>query len=276
MTHKIFTAILISLFSISNLTFAQNEEAERKKIMTMIKEFNEDAAQLPTKGSLQADKILSYVNANLFYQTTTINILNQVNRESANKELIAHILREMRQTDIISKRNLGAFEDFSIRGNVASFTYTVDYELYESDRLINKGHQNAYAIVRKDSDGNWKIESLNVFNADDKTYKSTCICEIYETKNLQNIIVETILPDGHEADIVEDKFSIDESVEPKTVRHGFRDFYWTADGSIFRRKIDGSQGEKIGNAKSRQELLLSLIKIEAYPDRCSTVVRKLK
>lgn len=268
---KIILSVLAVITSLN-----AHSQSDLEAIKTLIKNFNSDAGKLVSEGSGRADKIIAYASADFHYQVTTINILNQVTTRSMNKKEISFILHEMRQSNVTSKRTLGSLDDIQLRGNLAFAAFEIDYELFESERLINKGHQYVYMILQKNSESKWHISSLNVTNLDDETYKSMCICEIYENKGLSNIITETIVPDGSDAAVLEDKFSIDENVEPKNVRHGYKDYLWAANGAIFKRNLDGTQGDQIGNAGSRQELLLNLLKNEVYPDRCNSVIRKLK
>lgn len=268
---SIFLSVLAVIASLN-----VQSQTDLEAVKTLIKNFNSDAGKLVSEGSERADKLISYTSADFHYQASTINILNQVTFKSLNKKEISFVLHEMRQSNVTSKRTLGNLDDIHIRGNLAFASFEIDYELFESERLINKGHQWLYMILRKNSESEWKISTLNVTNLDDETYKSMCICEIYENKGLSNIITETIVPDGSDATVLEDKFSIDESVSPKNIRHGYKDYLWGANGAIYKRNIDGTEGEQIGNAESRQELLLSLLKKEIYPDRCINVIRKLK
>lgn len=271
MAKKILSLLTV-LFIVASPIFGQTEE---QKIEKMVRDLLKDVEQLQSKGSEMAERVASYTAPNFSYHVRTVNIMNHVIDDKINKEVLTALLQAMRSSNVMAKRKLTDIS-VNVRENMGLAVYEVDYELYESDRLINKGHQWAYMLLRKNSDGQWKVESLDVLNADDKTFKSTCICEIYENKGLQNILVETILPDGYEADIVNDKISIDESMDPRNVRLGFKDYYWHADGRIFKRMFDGSEGEQIGTAKSRPELILTLIQKEAYPDRCFSVIRKIK
>lgn len=272
---KMKTSMFLSVLTLV-LSLNVQAQSDLEAIKTLIKNFNSDAVKLVSEGSERADKIMAYASADFHYQITTINILNQVTSKSMNKKEISFVLHEMRQSNVTSKRILGNLDDIHIRGKLAFAAYEIDYELFESERLINKGHQYVYMILQKNSESTWHISSLSVTNLDDETYKSMCICEIYENKGLSNIITETIVPDGSDATVIEDKFSIDENVEPRNVRHGYKDYLWAANGAIYRRNLDGTQGDQIGKAGSRQELLLSLLKNEVYPDRCNSVIRKLK
>ena len=253
-----------------------NAQDDKEAIRKMIREFTQDVSSLTSEGGAMADKIMSYTSPKFTYENRTVNIMNLITTETMSKDKIAFLLNQMKRSQVSSKRTLGNLDAVFVRRNLALAKYEVDYELFEDDRMINRGHQWVTMLLSKNSTNEWKIETLNVLNADDITYKSTCICEIYETQGLKNIITETIVPDGHEVDYMEDKFSIEEGQNPRLVRHGFKDYYWDVNGSIFFRNPDGSQGRQVGTAKSRQELLLTLIQKEVYPDRCSNVIRKLK
>jgi hypothetical protein len=265
--------LAVSIAALPLSSYSQNDADD---IRGIIRELNKDLAQLITEGSSRADNIISYTSPHFVYNGKTVNVMNVVNRSNGNKKTVSFALHEMRSSNVRAKRTIVNLDQVYVRGNLALARYEVEYELYESDRMINKGIQYNELIFRKNGEGKWKIESISVLNVDEITYKSTCICEIYETKGLQNIITETIVPDGHEADILEDKFSIDEKTEPRLVRHGFRDYLWATSGAIFKRNPDGTQGAQIGTAKNRQDLLLTLLKKEVYPDRCNNVIRKLK
>lgn len=273
MLKKSIIVFVIAFAALPFTTFSQNDV---DKIKEIIKDLNKDLEQLKSEGSSRADKIMNYTSPQFIYQGKTINVMNVVTRNNANKKVLSFALHEMKSSNVKAKRTPGNLDQIYVRGKLALARYEVEYELFESDRMINKGIQYNEVIFRKNSDGVWKIESISILNVDEITFKSTCICEIYETKGLKSIITETIVPNGHEADILEDKFSVDESTTPRLVRHGFRDYYWDINGAIYKRNTDGSQGVQIGFAKSRQEMLLTLIKKEVYPDRCSNVIRKLK
>ena len=253
-----------------------NAQDDKEAIRKIIKEFTQDVSDLTTHGGVMVDKIMSYTSPKFIYENRTVNIMNLITTENMSKEKISFLIAQMKRSNVRSKRKLGNLDQVYVRRNMALAKYEVDYELFEDDRMINRGHQWVTMVLSKNVNNEWKIETLNVLNADDITYKSTCVCEIYETKGLQNIITETIVPDGHEVDYMEDKFSIDESQNPRLLHHGFKEYYWDMSGAIYFRNPDGTQGRQVGNAKSRQELLLTLIQKEVYPDRCSNVIRKLK
>jgi hypothetical protein len=272
MNSKIKLLLIACLFPLFS-AYAQSEE---EKIKTIIQNFNSDISKLLEKGGAQADQLLGYVNTNFRYERHVVNIFNNYTMEVLDYKTIVFALNEMRSSNVTNKRTNNKIENINIVNNLAFARYSTDYELYESDRLINKGSQYVDLILRKSPTGQWKIESMVITNIDDITYKSTCICEIYETQGQKNIISQTILPDGSEADMVEDKFYIDESMDPRQVRYGFKDYLWASGGAIYKRKMDGSNGEQVGTANSRQELILALLKKEIYPDRCDNVIRKLK
>lgn len=267
--------VLIILFG-AMLNFHSKAQNEEEKIKSIITNFNSDVAKLFDKGGAEAEKLLSYVNSNFKYQRHVINIFNNYKVEVMDYKTTVFVLNEMRSSNVANKRVVKSIDNIKVSNNLAYASYVTDYELYESDRMINKGTQYVDLIFRKTPTGEWKIESMIITNVDDITYKSTCICEIYETQGMKNILSQTILPDGSEAQLVEDKFIIDESMEPRQVRFGFKDYLWNSGGAIFRRNIDGSTGEQVGTAASRQELILTLLKKEIYPDRCDNVIRKLK
>jgi len=269
-------SLIVLAVSIAALPLSSYSQSDADRIRGIIKDLNKDVEKLVSEGSSRADKIIGYTSPHFIYQNRTINVMNVVNRNNANKKVLSFALHEMRSSDVKAKRTVGSLDQIFVRENLAIARFEVEYELFESERMINKGIQYTEMIFRKNSEETWKIESISSLNLDEITFKSICICEIYETKGLKNIITQTIVPDGHEADILEDKFSVDESTTPRLVRHGFRDYYWDTSGAIFKRNTDGSHGVQIGFAKSRPELLLTLLKKEVYPDRCSNVIRKLK
>ncbi len=271
MFQKIALALTAILF-ISQSSFAQSDEEQIKEI---IRDFNKDVAKLMEIGSSRAEKVLSYTHPHFTYESRTVNVMNIVSKDSYNKKMVTFLLNELRASGLTVKRKLGPLNEIYIRENLAVARFELDYELYESERLINKGIQYDEYILRKNSEGKWMIEYMYILNIDDITYKSKCITEIYETKGLSNILTETIVPDGHNADVLEDKFSVDESTAPRLVRHGFRDYLWDVNGTIFKRNVDGTPGDKVGVARSRQEMLITLLQKEVYPDRCTTVIRKL-
>lgn len=269
---RISAILLLTFISLNLTTKSQDEEA----IRNIIRSFTNDLSKLVETGAKSADKLMEYTNQNFKYERTVINIFGVVNEMSMDHRTISYMMRQMKSSNLNNKRVLGNLDDIIVRNNLAYASYTSSYELYESDRLLNKGNQFVNLIFRKNPSGEWKIERMNVTSVDDLTFKSTCICEIYENQGLQDIITETILPDGSEATIAEDKFSVDEKVNPRDVRHNFRDYLWASNGAIFKRNVDGSQGDQIGVAQSRQEMLLTLLKKEVYPDRCDNVIRKIK
>ena len=172
-------------------------------------------------------------------------------------------------------RTLGPLDEVYVRDKTAFARYYNDYELYESDRLINKGRQYVDLIFRKYEVG-WKIEWMVALDVDDLEYKGMCLCEIYENKGLKNIMTETIVPNGSDVYIAEDKFTILIDQEPRLVRFEFREYEWYQNGAVYLRNPDGTKGRALGTSGSRQELILNLLKKEIYPDRCFNVVRRLK
>ncbi|MEQ8323614.1 MAG: hypothetical protein RIC15_11830 [Vicingaceae bacterium] len=268
---KVICLSLLTLI-IFNLQAQKSDEDEIRDIITS---FTSAVELLRTEGSAAAPKVLPFVSTSFRFDTKVINLMNVVTHETFDLKMVQAFLEQMKASDLMIDRNLGPLDDVVSRGNLAYAKYYNDYELYENDRLISKGRQFVELIFKK-YDGKWKIDWMTSLEVDDIEYKGMCVCEIYENKGLKNIITETIVPDGSSVDFVQDKFSIDESTEPKNVRQGFRDYLWYSNGAVHRRNLDGSKGEQITLAKSRQELILNLLKTEVYPDRCFNVVRKLK
>jgi len=265
---------LAAICFLGNVSLGQSSEED--KIREVIRAFTKDLVELKVLGAAKADKVLGYTTQNFHLEAKVINIMNVVSSESFNMKEVNLVIHQLKRSDVSFKRTLGDLDDVYVRERLAYARYKNEYELYESDRLLNKGTQYVDLIFRKNLDQKWRIDYMRYVDVDDIQYKGMCICEIYENKGLKNIITSTIVPDGSTADVLEDKFSIDDDMDPRAVRHGFRDYLWSNNGQVHKRKLDGTQGDQIGTAKSRQELLLLLLKKEVYPDRCYNVIRKLK
>ncbi|MEQ9062710.1 MAG: hypothetical protein RIE58_00925 [Vicingaceae bacterium] len=265
--------LFVSLLTL--VIFNIQAQTEEDKIREIIMSFTKAVQKLRSEGAAAAPEATSYISNSFRYDAKIINVMNIVKVESYDFKTIQAYLSQLKASELSIDRKLGPLDDVKVRGTLAYAKYYSDYELFENDRMISKGRRYVELIFRK-YDNAWKIDWMTSLEIDDIEYKGMCVCEIFENKGLKNIITETIVPDGSNVDFMNDKFSIDESTEPKNVRQGFRDYLWYSNGAVHRRNLDGSKGEQITLAKSRQELILNLLKTEVYPDRCFNVVRKLK
>ena len=155
MRGQLFFILLTTFITVSKPVFSQGEEDNIKSI---IKSFNEDINKMLSNGSAVADLLISYVNPNFNYQRKVVNIFNNVAVQNMDYKTISSALREMRSSNVTSKRSLGSLDDIVVRNKLAVAHYTTTYELYESDKLINKGRQYIELIFRKNPSGEWKID----------------------------------------------------------------------------------------------------------------------
>lgn len=265
----ILSAALLMSFSL----LAQGEE---EVIRNMIREMNANISDLQKDGGDQAGKVMSHANLDFQYNRKVINILNIVNHQRFDRETTAFILKEMRASNLINKRTLGSLDQVVVRNNLAMAMYTCDYELYDDKSLLNKGKQYVQLILKKVGDGGWKVSWMDVLSLDDATYKSTCICELDESAGPKNMTTNTIVPNGHEAEVVKNNFTIDESIDPREIMHGSQAYAWASNGPVYKKNQDGSKGQQLGNAATRHEAFMVILKGDLYPDRCNLVARKLK
>jgi len=254
---------------------AFGQKTEEDKIRDIIESFTSDIEALRSEGAAKAPAIFSYVSNDFKFDSKKINTMNVVLHETFDLKKIKLILNQLKATNLTLDRTLGPLDEVYVRDKAAFARYYNDYELFESDRVISKGRQYVDLIFRKSESG-WKITWMVALDIDGIEYKGMCLCEIYENNGLKNIMTETIVPNGSSIYLAKDKFVILSDQEPRLVRHEFREYEWYKNGAVHVRNVDGTKGKALGSAKSRQELLLSLLKKEIYPDRCFTVVRKLK
>ena len=263
----------MTMIMFAGTAFAQNSEED--KIRSIIESFTKDIEALKSEGAVKAPALFAYVSNNFRFDSKKINTMNVVKQETIDLKVLKTFLNQLKATNLTLDRTLGPLDEVYVRDKTAFARYYNDYELFESDRMINKGRQFVSLIFRKYETG-WLIESMSAIDLDDVEYKGMCLCEIYEHQGLKDIMTETIVPNGSEVYIAQDKFTILADQEPKLVRNSFKEYEWYQNGSVYVRNPDGTRGRSIGSAGSRQELLLNLLKKEVYPDRCFNVVRRLK
>ncbi|HAW51595.1 MAG TPA: hypothetical protein DCX54_04595 [Flavobacteriales bacterium] len=252
-----------------------SQKSEEDVIRDIIVKFTRNIEALKSDGAAVAPALFSFASNNFKLEIKKINTMNVVQSESYDFKTVKAVISQMRASDLVLDRTLGPLDDVFVRDRTAYARYYNDYEIVESDRMINKGRQFVELIFRK-YENDWKIEWMIAQDIDDLEYKGMCLCEIYENEGLKNIMTETIVPNGAGVYYAEDKFTILTDQEPRLVRTGFREYEWHQNGSVNLRNPDGTKGRVIGTAPSRQELILNLLKKEIYPDRCFNVVRKLK
>lgn len=270
---KIVVSIMLISLLQSTSMFAQDEADEIRQI---VKEFHKTSSKFRTEGFTAAEDLLKFVSTNFTLDGTSINIKNVVSREKWNyKETVARLNRS-RGNKLTLKRTIRNLDQVYVRDNLAYARYENDYEWYEGERLISKGIQFSDVIFKKYPEKGWLIESFNFLDADNMQYKGMCISEIYETKGNDEILTRTLVPDGTVMDQFDDQFKIHTDFEPKLVQHAYKDYLWTQTGAVFHKKRDGSQGTQIGNAKTKEKMVLLLLQKEVYPDGCFNVVPMLK
>ena len=71
-------------------------------------------------------------------------------------------------------------------------------------------------------------------------------------------------------------FIIDDEFDPKSVRYDLKEYQWYNNGQLYKKTKEGKKGAQLGLAKSDIEMILMLLKMEVFPDRCVNVIRKLK
>lgn len=270
---KILFVSFMTMIMFSGTAFSQKTEED--KIRDIITSFTRDIEALRSEGAIKAPAIYSYASNNFRFDSKKINTMNVVKHETYDLKTVKLVLSQLKATSLTLDRTLGPLDEVYVRDNTAFARYYNDYELFESDRMINKGRQYVDLIFRK-YDTSWKIDWMVALDVDDAEYKGMCLCEIYENNGLKNIMTETIVPNGSSVYMAKDKFVIIKDQEPRLVRHEFREYEWYKNGAVHVRNPDGTKGKALGAAKSRQELLLNLLKLEVYPDRCFNVVRRLK
>ena len=76
--------------------------------------------------------------------------------------------------------------------------------------------------------------------------------------------------------MIQSKFIIDTEFDPRSVRVDMKEYQWFINGQIYNKTREGGKGNQVGLAKSEQQMILTLLKKEIFPDRCFNVIRKLK
>jgi len=271
--QRLSISLLTVTISILSFVFAQEEEdpQTREKIEAIITQYTTAYSKL-AEGKNKA-AMLELCDENIVSSIFYFGISgNSRVYQSDYRGLEKHLDKILRTEGVMLKYEVQDIPWIYTKDHTAAATYVVDYEIKEPEGIWVKGKESVTMGLRKVED-EWKIVRLTVLGFDDERLKGTCLTELFVSESEDGeVITKTTVPSGQSYNTFFNNFDFTNTPKGSLIRTPDETFRWTREsGELAWLDRSGEGEEAIGNAESKRDIVISLLKDYYYKGSCSSM-----
>lgn len=263
--------LLVGLFSLG-LQAQDDKEATKKELETLVRDFADTYAKLPTTKNKAA--VLKYFAKDASSNIFIFNISGKSRVQNGDiSGFEAYMDNVIRSNGIEIGYEIADINNIHVSGENATVNYRVNYETKVPNGIWVKGSETVTLAFEKKGDM-WKIIHYTIVQFEDEKLKGTCLCELFigEADDAE-VVSKTTIPSGRSYSTKFDNF------EFKTVGG---DWVIKVQDKVYKRLKTGAviatnaEGEEVqlGIADSKKATVLLIISDSLYGDSCAKLRTK--
>ena len=270
-----FVLIPIFLFTlIFSIAQAQNAAQDEAAIREFVNGFANAYSSLPKTRDKEA--VMKYFSKDMTAEIFYFGITGKPKvSNSSYKGMEIYLDQILNSRDISILYQVKEFQGIRISGDLATVTYVVEYENRDTDGVWVKGEETVTQALRK-FNNSWKSIHFTVVGFEDEKLKGTCRGEFF-IEDGGDVVVRATIPSGQNYDTHYNAFEFTPSGNDQLIRLDGEIFKWVrANHEVLRLGKGDEENTKIGEALSKKDILLLLLKGVVYPEECSGFLVKTR
>ncbi len=262
---------VICLFTILSVQ-AQDNAKDKKQLETLVREFADTYAKLPTTKNKAA--VLKYFAKDARSNIFTFNISGKSRVQNGDLSgFEAFMDNVLRSTGIEITYDIAEISNVHVSGDNGTVSYRVNYETKVPDGIWVKGSETVTLAFEKQAE-DWKIVHYTIVQFEDEKLKGTCLCELFigEADDAE-VVSKTTIPSGRSYSTKFDNFEFKTIGGDWVIKVQDKVYKRLKTGAVITNTAEGEE-KQIGIANSKKETVLLIISDSLYNDSCASVKTK--
>lgn len=252
---------------------AFGQKKEEQKIRDLINNYATAYENITNTKDLS--EILQYVSTDLRSTNIQSTLQGRTNIWTASYTDFVEYLEMIRSTDELKiNYDVQDIPVVSIRDNMATAVYTVEYEISRDGSKWSSGRETVSMVFNKTEGAeDWRIIYFNFIGLENEKLRGTCLLELYRSSN-GNYVAKTTVPDGKSYTTNFHNFEFKQVNGKRIIKMEGWIFNWASTGEIMAQGESTTMGEaandQVGLASSPDDAVVAIVENFIYADKCDS------